>query len=61
MQPNVGLDLSEPRSGVTISVTICVTFSPQTPHTQRNGMQSLVRAILLMYHPVRWIGVGIRY
>jgi hypothetical protein len=43
------------------SVTVSVTFSPPTPHTQRNGMQSLVMAILLMYHPVRWIGEGIRY
>jgi hypothetical protein len=27
----------------TAGVTISVTIGPQTPHTQRNGMQSLVR------------------
>jgi len=60
MQPNVGLDLSAPRSGVIESVTICVTFPPQTPHTQRDGMQSRMRTIPLMYHLVRWIEAGIR-
>jgi hypothetical protein len=30
---------------VTVSVTIFVTISPQTPHTQRNGLQSVLMAI----------------
>ena len=46
---------SERAGGVTISVTICVTYPP-TPHaTPGNGMQSLVRVTPLMYHPVCWI------
>ena len=30
---------------VTVSVTFFVTISPQTPHTQRNGMQPVLMAI----------------
>ena len=37
MQPNFGLDLSVPQSGVTISVTFFVTISSQTLLTQPTG------------------------
>jgi hypothetical protein len=30
---------------VTVSVTFFVTISPQTPHTQRNGLQPVLMAI----------------